>query len=77
MNEAQFRSLVAAVDPSKTEKEFSQLLESVDPYNNEHITFSDCVAALSNEIVAMSSPVGGYEAAADADSAAPVGDASA
>ena len=46
--------LVTTIDLSKTEASMTQLLESVDPWNNQKVTYSECVEALSDELVSMS-----------------------
>jgi len=53
VDEAAFRQIVAAVDPAKDEAALLALLEKVDPHANQQITFSDCVAALSGDLVTM------------------------
>ena len=37
--------------------DIDKLLMNVDPFDHQHVTFSDCVAALSPDLVAMLSPV--------------------
>lgn len=41
LNELEFRKLILATDPNKTEEEIDSLLNSIDPYNNQQITFSE------------------------------------
>ena len=53
VDEAQFRVLVKSLVPGKSGGEVDELLASVDPYNNNHITFSDCVGVLSSDLVAL------------------------
>lgn len=45
INESEFRQLVSSF--SLPEPEISRLLQVVDPYNHENITFSECVALFS------------------------------
>lgn len=42
-----------AIDPSKADTEVDSLVNLVDPYDNQHITFSECVSVLSAELVRM------------------------
>ena len=53
VDEAAFRQIALAVDPAKDEAALLALLERVDPHAHQQITFSDCVAALSGELVTM------------------------
>lgn len=53
VNENEFRALLRAIDPNKTEDEMNQLLDLIDPHNNQLITFSECVTFLSSELVAL------------------------
>ena len=53
VDEGQFRSLVKSLVPGKGAGDVDELLASVDPYNNNHITFSDCVGVLSSDLVAL------------------------
>eukprot|EP01028_Stygiella_incarcerata_P011364 TRINITY_DN640_c0_g1_i1.p1 TRINITY_DN640_c0_g1~~TRINITY_DN640_c0_g1_i1.p1 ORF type:complete len:822 (-),score=313.57 TRINITY_DN640_c0_g1_i1:462-2927(-) len=50
VNEDQFRKLMLAVD---SERNSDDALLLVDPYQNEHITYSECVTFLSAELVKM------------------------
>ena len=40
------------LDPAKREEELLRLLATVDPNNHSQMTYSDCVATLSAELVA-------------------------
>ena len=51
LDEAQFRQFVRAVSPAKANEALDALVNAVDPYNNQHITFSDAVAAMSADLV--------------------------
>jgi len=51
LNETEMRSLVRQVDPKKTDTEIDAIINEVDPYNNDNITFSECVNVLSNVLV--------------------------
>jgi Ca2+-binding EF-hand superfamily protein len=53
VNEHEFRLVLKAVDPSKTEDEINALLDLIDPHNNQLINFSECVTFLSSELVRM------------------------
>ena len=55
---AEFRDLVAVVDPDKTEEDIDETLATIDPYQNCQMTFSECVSALSMDLVRM---MGGAE----------------
>lgn len=54
MDENEFKRLVESVDATKTEEQVDVLLEAVDPWNNQKVTFTECVECLSNELVQMS-----------------------
>ena len=49
VNEGEFRALVDSLEMGREEAEVTRLLGLVDPFNNQQITFSDCVALLSTE----------------------------
>eukprot|EP00658_Telonema_sp_P-2_P031810 TRINITY_DN23726_c0_g1_i3.p1 TRINITY_DN23726_c0_g1~~TRINITY_DN23726_c0_g1_i3.p1 ORF type:complete len:142 (-),score=43.92 TRINITY_DN23726_c0_g1_i3:174-599(-) len=53
VNEHEFRQVLKAIDPSKTEEEVAGLLDLIDPHNNQLISFSECVTFLSTELVRM------------------------
>lgn len=53
VNEHEFRMVLRAVDPSKSEEEVNALLDLIDPHNNQLINFSECVTFLSSELVKM------------------------
>merc|ERR1712166_1650290 len=55
INEEEFRQLIIATDPNKTDKEIQDLLNLVDPHNNQQISFSECVNFLSSDLVHLSS----------------------
>ncbi|KAL1512004.1 hypothetical protein AB1Y20_005279 [Prymnesium parvum] len=58
LDETAFRSLLSRIAPSKDEAAIRRLLNIVDPHNRQQMTFSDCVATLSTDLVAMlNSPV--------------------
>ena len=54
------------MDPEKTDADLDTLVNLVDPYDNQHITFSECVSVLSAELVRMMSGGGGAQAASSA-----------
>lgn len=56
LNEPEFRRLVRRIDPGKTPSDVEALLNLVDPFNNQHITFSECVSVLSSELVKLMTP---------------------
>ena len=51
LNEDQMRMLVRDVDPSKQDHDIDGIINKVDPYNNQNITYSECVNVLSTELV--------------------------
>merc|ERR1719305_2125011 len=53
INEEEFRQLIIATDPNKTDGEIQDLLNLVDPHNNQSISFSECVNFLSSDLVHM------------------------
>lgn len=53
LDELQFRSLLLAINAERSEEDIDVLLETVDPFNNQHITFSECVALLSAELLQL------------------------
>jgi hypothetical protein len=53
INEEEFRQLIIATDPNKTDQEIQDLLNLVDPHNNQQISFSECVNFLSSDLVHM------------------------
>ena len=53
INEEEFRQLIIATDPNKTDQEIQDLLNMVDPHNNQQISFSECVNFLSSDLVHM------------------------
>jgi hypothetical protein len=48
INEAEFRALADDLDLEIEELEVTRLLQVVDPYNNQNVTFSECVALFSS-----------------------------
>eukprot|EP00935_MAST-01C_sp_MAST-1C-sp1_P000777 g777.t1 len=59
VNEHEFKLLLRKIDPSKSEDEMDTMLSKVDPYDNQHITFSECCPLLSSELLLLSSSGGG------------------
>ena len=53
INEEEFRQLIIATDPKKNDSEIQDLLNMVDPHNNQQISFSECVNFLSSDLVHM------------------------
>eukprot|EP00937_MAST-01D_sp_MAST-1D-sp2_P001185 g1185.t1 len=53
LDEPQFRSLLASVDPSKTPRGVDELLGKVDPFSNHRITFSEAVTGLASELLQL------------------------
>jgi hypothetical protein len=55
VNEHEFRLLLRKIDSAKSEEEIGAMLSKVDPYDNQHITFSESVTCLSSELLLLSS----------------------
>ena len=55
VDEGEFVQLLQTIDPTKPHKDVHLLLEKADPYNNQHITFSDAVTVLSADLLILSS----------------------
>jgi len=64
INESEFRALCSTIgkprvkgnngkNVTRSEEEMCDLLERADKYNNQQITFSECVAVLSGDIIEM------------------------
>ncbi|EAN99004.1 hypothetical protein, conserved [Trypanosoma cruzi] len=53
VNAQEFNAILKTVDASKTDEEIEALLELIDPFGNQLITYSECVTFLSAEIVRM------------------------
>ena len=48
VNEDEFKRLVAMMKVSPNDEDTDRLLQIIDPYNNQQITFSECLALLSS-----------------------------
>ena len=64
IDEPQFRSLVSFVDSSKTVREVDEMLDRVDPFSNQRITFSECVAGMAQELLQLGNGSSANEMAA-------------
>jgi Ca2+-binding EF-hand superfamily protein len=53
LQEASFRELLHRLDPGKDEAQVRAILATIDPHNWQQMTFSDCVATLSADLVRM------------------------
>lgn len=53
INEAEFRKLLLTMNPERTENDIDYWLNHIDPWNNQQITFSECVTFLSADLVRM------------------------
>ncbi|KEG13207.1 putative structural maintenance of chromosome (SMC) family protein [Trypanosoma grayi] len=53
VNAQEFAAIVKSVDPAKTDGEINAVLELIDPFGNQLVTYSECVTFLSTEIVKM------------------------
>lgn len=51
INEEEFRDLVLNMDLGFTEEDVDRLLQIIDPYDNQQITFSEGVALFSTELI--------------------------
>jgi hypothetical protein len=56
LDEREFRDLVMTLAPTKPAKQLDELLAAIDPWENQHITFSECVTHLAPDIVALLHP---------------------
>lgn len=46
------------MDIGLTEEDIMRLLHIIDPYNNQQITFSECVTLFSTEVLSEKEPIG-------------------
>ena len=53
LDEAQFTLLLQRLDARKSEEQVEAVLAAIDPHGRGQMTFSDCVATLSNDLVAL------------------------
>ena len=53
LNEDEFRQFVLKIDPNKSLGEMDDLMNAVDPWNNENITFSEAVGVMAADLVSM------------------------
>ncbi|ESL09026.1 hypothetical protein TRSC58_03261 [Trypanosoma rangeli SC58] len=53
INDREFAAVLKEVDASKTDEGIDAMLELIDPFGNQLITYSECVTFLSAEIVRM------------------------
>lgn len=53
INEAEFRELVQSMDVIDDEEEVNYLLQMIDPFNNQQMTFSELVHLFSSHMVPM------------------------
>ncbi|OMJ87610.1 hypothetical protein SteCoe_10607 [Stentor coeruleus] len=51
LNEKEFTKLLATVNLGFNESDCNRLLQLIDPFDNQNITFSECVALFSTELV--------------------------
>lgn len=51
INESEFRDLVLNMDLGFTDEDIDRLLQIIDPYDNQQITFSEGVALFSTELI--------------------------
>ena len=51
INEAEFQDLVSGMDLGFAEEDIDRLLQVIDPYDNQQITFSEAVALFSTELI--------------------------
>jgi len=50
LKEAEFRQLINRMEIPVTEKDIQRFLQRVDPYNNQKITYSECLALFSSVV---------------------------
>ena len=48
LSEDEFRQLISAMKVTASPEDVERLLEVIDPYNNQQVTFSECLALLSS-----------------------------
>jgi len=48
LSEEEFKQLIAMMKVTSSEEDVERLLQIVDPYNNQQVTFSECLALLSS-----------------------------
>jgi len=53
VSESEFKLVLQAINPNRSESDYAQWLNYVDPWNNQQITFSECVTFLSAELIKM------------------------
>jgi hypothetical protein len=53
LNTIEFRRLFHAINPERIEGDIDYWLSQIDPWNNQQITFSECVAFFSADLVKM------------------------
>jgi Ca2+-binding EF-hand superfamily protein len=53
LNELEFRKLLTSINPDRTDQDIDYWLDHIDPWNNQQITFSECVTFLSADLVKM------------------------
>lgn len=53
LSEIEFKHLLHLINPNRSESDYAQWLNYVDPYNNQHITFTECVTFLSSELLKL------------------------
>jgi Ca2+-binding EF-hand superfamily protein len=51
INESEFRDLLSSMEVLETEEEVLYLLNEVDPFNNQKMTYSEIVHLLSSHMV--------------------------
>ncbi|CAG9317864.1 unnamed protein product [Blepharisma stoltei] len=63
ISEPEFRELLDATGLGFEEPDIFRLLQIIDPYDNQQITFSECVALFSTELIPMSNSNSGSQVA--------------
>lgn len=48
LNEDEFKQMINEMKVTSSEEDVDKLLEIIDPYNNQQVTFSECLALLSS-----------------------------
>ena len=53
LSENEFRQFVLKIDPNKSLGEMDEIMNTIDPWSNSNITFSEAVGVLASDLVAM------------------------
>ena len=53
LSENEFRQFVLKIDPNKSLGEMDEIMNTIDPWSNSNITFSEAIGVLASDLVAM------------------------